>query len=127
MFCKKPLLVIGDLYFFIYGGKMSGTVFVTQDSPGRNFFPALKYGELVPLFPGNAQVVLSATPTIRSLKTKLKNFNDEDFLLLTGDPVIMGLSITIALELNLGRAKLLKWDRQERDYFPVTINLHEKG
>tara|TARA_R110000824_G_scaffold31318_1_gene101993 strand:+ start:8109 stop:8429 length:321 start_codon:yes stop_codon:yes gene_type:complete len=106
---------------------MSGTVFVTQDSPGRNFFPALKYGELVPLFPGNAQVVLSATPTIRSLKTKLKNFNDEDFLLLTGDPVIMGLSITIALELNLGRAKLLKWDRQERDYFPVTINLHEKG
>jgi len=26
-----------------------------------------------------------------------------------------------------GKYKLLKWDRQERKYYPIEINLHEKG
>ena len=28
---------------------------------------------------------------------------------------------------NYGKFKLLKWDKQERKYYPIEINLYEKG
>jgi hypothetical protein len=102
-------------------------VFVTQESVGRNFVPAQKYGELVSLFPATAQVVISSQPTVRKLRRLLKDYCDSDYLLLSGDPIIMGLSMMVASEHNLGRLQLLKWDKQEKDYYPVKVDFFEKG
>ena len=103
------------------------TVYITQETANRNFLPARKYGELKSLMPGNAQVVLSTMPTVRKLRYGLKDFTNDDFLLLSGDPIIMGLAIVIALEKTNGLASFLKWDKREAAYYDVTINMHEKG
>ena len=102
-------------------------VYVVQESLGKNILSAEKYGELVLLLEYNRQIVLSSAPTVRTLKEKLKNFSDDDYLLLMGDPVAMGLACAIASDVNRGRIQCLKWDRMEFKYYPVRFNLFEKG
>ena len=58
---------------------------------------------------------------------KLKNFKPDDYLLLTGDPAIIGVACSIVSDITNGKYNLLKWDRQERKYYPIKINLYEKG
>jgi len=57
----------------------------------------------------------------------LKNFCEEDYLLLTGDPAIIGVACSVVSDITNGKYNLLKWDRQERMYYPIKINLYEKG
>jgi len=47
--------------------------------------------------------------------------------LLTGDPVAIGLACSIAAFYNAGRYTALKWDRRERMYIPVKIDITENG
>ena len=110
------------------------TVYVIQELPGTsvgrpkfNIMGALKYGKLKVLLKESAQIVLSPGPVIFELRRLLKNYTSKDFLLLSGDPAIIGLACTIASDINNGRFNLLKWDRQEKVYYPLEINLYEKG
>ena len=57
----------------------------------------------------------------------LKDFNKDDYLLCTGDPAIIGITCSLASDITNGKYNLLKWDKQERTYYPIAINLHEKG
>jgi len=109
-------------------------VYVIQELPGTsvgrpkfNIMGALKYGKLKVLLKENAQIVLSPGPVVHELRRLLKNYNSNDYLLLSGDPAIIGLACTIASDINNGRFNLLKWDRQEKVYYPLEINLYEKG
>ena len=109
-------------------------VYVIQELPGTsagrpkfNIMGALKYGKLKVLLKENAQIVLSPGPVIFELRRLLKNYTSKDFLLLSGDPAIIGLACTIASDINNGRFILLKWDRQEKVYYPLEIDLYEKG
>ena len=61
------------------------------------------------------------------LRAGLKKFNAKDYLLLTGDPAIIGVACSIVSDITNGKYNLLKWDRQERKYYPIKINLYEKG
>ena len=61
------------------------------------------------------------------IKKILKNYCDDDFLLMMGDPSIIGVACAIVAEINLGRFNVLKWDRQEAKYYPIKFNLYEKG
>jgi len=47
--------------------------------------------------------------------------------LLTGDPAIIGVDCSIVSDITNGKYQLLKWDKQERKYYSININLHEKG
>ena len=62
-----------------------------------------------------------------SLRQKLKDFKEGDYLLLTGDPAIILIAVIIASDITNVKVNLLKWDRQERMYYPIKINLYEKG
>ena len=53
------------------------------------------------------------------LDRKLRTFNDDDYLLLAGDPVAIALASAIAARTNGGRLKMLKWDREQNMYFPL--------
>ena len=88
---------------------------------------ALKYGKLKVLLKEHAQIVLSPGPVIFELRKLLKNYNSNDYLLLSGDPSIIGLACSIVSDINNGRFNLLKWDRQEKVYYPIEINLYERG
>lgn len=103
------------------------TVFVVQEMPNHDIAAAIKFGEIKVLLPANTQIAFSTVPTVRVLRRKLLQFSDKDFLLLTGDPVAIGLACSIASFYNSGRYNVLKWDRRERLYIPIRIDTTEKG
>ena len=102
-------------------------VFVVQEMPNHDLAPAMKFGEMKILLPAYTQIAFSTAPTIRTLRHKLRNFTDQDFLLLAGDPVAIGLACSVAAFFNNGRYTALKWDRRERMYIPVKIDVTQKG
>ena len=79
------------------------------------------------LLPEDSQIIFSPGPLIYKLRSLLKNFKQEDYLLLTGDPAIIGVACSIVSDITNGKYNLLKWDKQERTYYPIKINLYEKG
>ncbi len=56
-----------------------------------------------------------------------QDFKDTDYILCTGDPAIIGLSTAIVSDITNGKFNLLKWDRQETRYYPLSFNLYDKG
>jgi len=108
-------------------------VYVIQDIPGTrlgapkiNIIGATQYGQLKVLLPENSQIILSPAYVITTLKQKLKDYKSNDYLLLTGDPAIIGVACSIVSDITNGKYKLLKWDKQERRYYPVEIDLYNK-
>ena len=109
-------------------------VYVLQEVPGTqsgspkiNIMGASKYDELKILLPELSQIIFSPGPLIFKLRKLLKDFKPDDYLLLTGDPAIIGVACSIVSDITNGKYNLLKWDRQERKYYPIKINLYEKG
>ena len=109
-------------------------VYVIQEIPGTrdgkpkiNIMGASKYGEFKFLLPELSQIIFSPGPLIFKLRKSLKDFTREDYLLLTGDPAIIGVACSIVSDMTNGKYNLLKWDKQERQYYPIEINLYEKG
>ena len=112
----------------------TSTVFVTQEiagtkagNPKINIMGASNYGQFKFLLPEFSQIIFSPGPLIFKLREGLKNYKKRDYLLLTGDPAIIGVACSIVSDITGGKFKLLKWDKQERKYYPIQINLHEKG
>tara|TARA_E500000305_G_C3832800_1_gene148133 strand:- start:79 stop:414 length:336 start_codon:yes stop_codon:yes gene_type:complete len=108
------------------------TVFVIQDIPGSkigtpkiNIIGATQFGTLKVLLPENSQIILSPTYVVTTLKQKLKEYKEDDYLLLTGDPAIIGVACSIVSDITNGKYNLLKWDKQERRYYPVEIDLYK--
>jgi hypothetical protein len=106
-------------------GEKKAMVYVVQEVPGRNVMAARQYGELSVLLPGG-DVVLSPGPTMRKLQNALRHFTDDDYVLLMGDPVAIGMSCMVASDANQGRVKLLKWDRQTHIYYAVQTDMYRK-
>ena len=110
------------------------TVYVLQElagtragSPKINIMSASKFGEFKFLLPEFSQIIFSPGPLIFKLRGLLKNYTTKDYLLLTGDPAIIGVACSIVSEFTNGKYNLLKWDKQDRLYYPIEINLNEKG
>jgi hypothetical protein len=112
-------------------------VYVIQEIPGSqagspkiNIMGAAAYstsGKFNFLLPEFSQMIFSPGPLIYKLRQGLKNFNENDHLLLTGDPAIIGVACSIVSDITNGKYNVLKWDKQERQYYPIEINLYEKG
>ncbi len=109
-------------------------VYVLQELPGTragspkiNIMSASKFGEFKFLLPEFSQIIFSPGPLIFKLRNLLKDYTPHDYLLLTGDPAIIGVACSIVADNTNGKFNLLKWDKQDRMYYPIKINLHEKG
>jgi len=118
----------------ILSSMKENTVYVIQEvagtksgAPKINIMGAAKYGKFEFLLPEFSQIIFSPGPLIFKLRKALKNFTTEDYLLLTGDPAIIGVACSIVSDMTNGKYNLLKWDKQERQYYPIEINLYEKG
>jgi hypothetical protein len=110
------------------------TVYVIQEvagtkagNPKINIMGASNYGDFKFLLPEFSQMIFSPGPLVYKLRQGLKNFTDDDHLLLTGDPALIGVACSIVSDITGGKYKLLKWDKQESKYYPIEINLYEKG
>ena len=110
------------------------TVYVIQEIAGTrdgrpkiNIMGAAEFGKFKFLLPELSQIIFSPGPLIFKLRKGLKDYRQKDFLLLTGDPAIIGVACSIVSDMTNGKYQLLKWDKQERKYYSININLHEKG
>ena len=102
----------------------------TDGRPKINIMGAASYstsGKFNFLLPELSQIIFSPGPLIFKLRKALKDFTTDDYLLLTGDPAIIGVACSIVSDMTNGKYNLLKWDKQERKYYPIAINLYEKG
>ena len=109
-------------------------VYVIQEIPGTkagapkiNIMGAAEYGTFKFLLPEFSQIIFSPGPLVFKLRKGLKDFKEEDYLLLTGDPAIIGVACSLVSDTTGGKYKLLKWDKQEKKYYSIEINLYEKG
>ena len=98
-----------------------------EGRPKINIMGAAQYGVFKFLLPEMSQKIFSPGPLIFKLRKGLQKYRAKDFLLLTVDPAIIGVACSIVSDITNGKYSLLKWDKQERKYYPIEINLHEKG
>ena len=127
-------LIINTMLFNDQPKIQKSKVYLIQDipvdketgKPKYNVLGAQKFGEIVTLLPVYSQIILSPGPLVIKLRTLLKNFTTNDYLLLSGDPAIIGVVCSLVSDQTNGRFKLLKWDRQEKTYYPIEINIFQK-
>ena len=98
-----------------------------EGRPKINIMGASEYGKFKFLLPELSQIIFSPGPLIFKLRKELKDYKTKDYLLLTGDPAIIGVACSIVSDMTNGKYNLLKWDKQERQYYPIEINLYERG
>ena len=77
------------------------------------------------MFPRLKQMQFSPGPMVMEIKNSLKDFTSEDYLLLYGDPAIIGVVCAVASELTNGKFKLLKYDRRQFSYYPIELNIFQ--
>ena len=99
----------------------------TDGRPKINIMGAADYGKFKFLLPELSQIIFSPGPLIFKLRKELANYRKQDYLLLTGDPAIIGVACSIVSDITNGKYNLLKWDKQERKYYSIEIDLYEKG
>ena len=132
MFVKKVMNIKYDSISNTH--ETQSTVYVLQELPGTrmgrpkyNIIGAQKFGKLKVLLREDTQIIMSPGPIIYELRRLLKDYTSSDYLLLSGDPSVIGIACSIVSDINHGKFNLLKWDRQEQMYYPLEINLYEKG
>jgi len=91
--------------------------------PRFDLSPAKKFGELKFLLESSASPLKHVLPLI-DLHDALKNYRAEcDFLLLTGNPVLIGWAVAIAADYAHGRVVCLQWENSTRSYQVVRVDL----
>ena len=93
--------------------------------PKIDITPALKYGEIKIMFPRLKQMQFSPGPMVMEIKNSLKNFTADDYLLLYGDPAIIGVVCAVASDITNGKFKLLKYDRRQFSYYAIELNIFQ--
>lgn len=94
--------------------------------------------ELVPRFPsitkaesyGKIEFLLGPganpfTPelVLGDLHEKLSSFSDDDFILLIGNPVLIGMAVAIASYYNKGKVSFLQWSGKHGSYTKVSAQI----
>lgn len=102
---------------------MDAKAFLVQDNPTLDFSPLREHAAWPPvvIFPPG-QVTLSPDAAVARAREKLAVYRPGDFLVLIGDPIAISICVMVAVE-RAGVANVLRWDRREKIYLPVTIKL----
>lgn len=95
--------------------------------------------ELVPRFPsiykaerwGEIEYILSPSANAFNPETvlgeihdKLSGFNDNDHLLLIGNPALIGMVAAIASYYNDGNVKFLQWSGHHGEYTEIAVKIY---
>lgn len=101
--------------------------FVIQENNAVDYGDAERYGDVV------FMTVDEFKPTrgsminlqiIEQIRNKLADFGGDDFLILTGNPTIIGFAFSVALsKLKATEGlQILQWDRMSTSYRPFTFD-----
>lgn len=87
--------------------------------PTVNVQPAERFGELITLLPPNASQLHTA-PLAQAIREKMRDVNEQDWLLALGDPSLIGVASALMVR-KTGKLRMLKWDRRTGDYLTVEV------
>lgn len=81
--------------------------------------------EMVPIFRPGTQVTLNPQTALGHARKVLRDMTADDYLVLIGDPVIIGICVAVAAEF-LGTVKVLRWDKFSTRYVPIEIDFLDR-
>ena len=105
-------------------------VFIIQDQHIRdgetnalvskfNFTTAKEFGELKFLLNPTANPFSPNDGIISELTHELHDYGDTDYLVLTGNPILIGWATAIAAKVNDGKLRFLQWNGRRQMYLEV--------
>lgn len=81
------------------------------------------YGTLEsPLF-GEKGAEFVTAPGVSILRSRLKDFSDDDTIMAIGDPAAIAAACAVAADMNRGRFSVLRWDGRTRQYVKLDFNI----
>lgn len=86
--------------------------------------PAEEYGQLRYLLSPTA-APWAVDSIIRDLWDGLKDFTDQDYLLMVGNPVLCSLAAVVATDITGGCIRFLQWSGKDRRYAAVEAQVFE--
>jgi len=86
--------------------------------PKFDYRPAEEYGEVQFLLSPNA-APFNARSVLNELHSKLSEMQPEDFLLLIGNPVLIGLVTAVAADYTDGHINFLQWSGKDQRYVRI--------
>jgi hypothetical protein len=86
-----------------------------------DFSSAEKYGELEFLLSPTARPFNNNDSIISELRANLCAFSSNDHLLLVGNPILIGITTSIAVD-YCSEVNFLQWSGKEKQYLPVKID-----
>ena len=92
--------------------------------PKFDMEPAKEYGRLEFLLSPTAQP-FSPLGIVQELHDKLQYFTQEDYLLLIGNPCLIGMTVAIASYYADGKVKMLQWSGKEQRYVEIDATLFD--
>lgn len=94
-----------------------------QLEPRFDLKPAEKYGDLVFLL-GAKAAPFNSDPVIEDLNEGLAWIQPEDYLLLIGNPALIGFAAAIAAQKLGGKLRMLQWSGKDQSYTEIKGDLH---
>lgn len=79
---------------------------------------AAVWGELIYLLSPSAHA-FQPDLVVGDLHQKLKTYNDSDYLVLVGNPCLIGMATSVAAYYNEGRVNFLQWSGKKREYLEI--------
>ena len=108
------------------------TVYVVQDTMYKDsngelksrfdLSPAEEFGTLRRMLSQSARP-FESEHVIGQLHDELSLFSDDDYLLLIGNPCLIGFAVAIASDVNEGRVNVLQWNGKNKQYIAVQAKL----
>lgn len=99
-------------------------VFATQESGRHNLSHAMEFGDLEVLTERDFPSFRGGDDMAHQIHEKLSYFiPEQDYLLLVGDPIIMGIAFAALASRGTKSIRVLKWDRQATRYIPIHVPL----
>ena len=123
----KPKSLEEFLEFYKNNPKERFVYVVQQPAPNINILSASDFGYLVICLPNREQAILSASRYVHKMRKNLRDIRSQDYLLAVGDPVIIGISTAAVSEVTNGQFNMLKWDKREYRYYPLEVDMYQKG
>lgn len=110
--------IVPKVYVVQYQQKWDGNGFV----PKYDLSSAHLFGEIEYLLSPTARP-FNPVPIVTELDRKLAQFTIQDFLLLIGNPVLIGMVCAIASNKTNGVLKVLQWSGKDQQYIKIELNL----
>lgn len=89
--------------------------------PAFDFSKASIHGQITVVLENNHDVAVTET-VMAVVKERLEDFNENDFFVAVGDPVVIAACAGYILR-KLPAMKMLKWDKQLRNYLLIEVKL----